>query len=386
MFPGPRWRWCTSDFKRGPIEREIRRFLKAHPRFGGRIVNCMGMRAEESSDRAHLVPWKRNQQNSKAGRAWYDWLPIHAFSTDDVFHVIEQAGQQPHWAYAEGVSRVSCIFCLFGTEENFQIGARLYPICTAAMSTPSAAPATPSPRRDAPSRHHRHPGLIRRSKPRAHSVKPSGATDPSNQETAMTSSTSSTTATPTARTAPRILPRDASPTRTKSRPPFSRTASPTSTRRSTVTSAPDFSPRPSAPEASNTSSTAFATSTPNSDNADSLSQWATHYSNEIERHPDVDLLIRDGFHAFYINLDDHDRQQALMNHLRDCARPGDAEPAVRYVLDTYRVVASPDIRDELKRAGYDPETLDYHERNVLRFVWYLGHQIRDNPDWFPLED
>lgn len=127
MFPGPRWRWCTSDFKRGPIEREIRRFLKAHPRFGGRIVNCMGMRADESSDRAHLTPWKRNELNSKAGREWYDWLPVHAFSTDDVFRVIEQAGQQPHWAYAEGVTRVSCIFCLYGTQENFQIGARLYP-------------------------------------------------------------------------------------------------------------------------------------------------------------------------------------------------------------------------------------------------------------------
>ena len=127
MFPGPRWRWCTSDFKRGPIERELRRFLKAHPRFGGRIVNCMGMRADESSDRARLVPWKHNNLNSKAGRDWYDWLPVHAFSTTDVFRVIEQAGQQPHWAYAEGATRVSCIFCLYGTPQDFRIGARLYP-------------------------------------------------------------------------------------------------------------------------------------------------------------------------------------------------------------------------------------------------------------------
>ena len=127
MFPGPKFRWCTSDFKRGPIERELRRYLKAHPRFRNRIVNCMGMRADESSDRAKLTPWERNDHNSKAGRDWYDWLPVHAFTTDDVFRVIAKAGQQPHWAYAEGVRRVSCTFCLYGCENDFRIGARLRP-------------------------------------------------------------------------------------------------------------------------------------------------------------------------------------------------------------------------------------------------------------------
>ena len=29
-FPDPARRWCTSDFKRGPIERELRRYLKRH--------------------------------------------------------------------------------------------------------------------------------------------------------------------------------------------------------------------------------------------------------------------------------------------------------------------------------------------------------------------
>lgn len=125
---------------------------------------------------------------------------------------------------------------------------------------------------------------------------------------------------------------------------------------------------------------------PESDNSDTLSDWAIHYANDIEDHPDVDLLIRDGFHALYIDLDDHERQQELLSDLRDCALPGDAEPPVRYVLDTYRIVASPDIRDDLKRAGCDPDTLDDHERNIQRFVWDLGHQVRDNPDWFPIED
>ena len=47
-FPSASVRWCTSSLKRGPIERELRHYLKAHPQFGGRLVNAMGMRAEES--------------------------------------------------------------------------------------------------------------------------------------------------------------------------------------------------------------------------------------------------------------------------------------------------------------------------------------------------
>ena len=44
MFPSPTLRQCTSDLKRGPIERTIRGIVKAT---GNKlIVNCMGMRAQ----------------------------------------------------------------------------------------------------------------------------------------------------------------------------------------------------------------------------------------------------------------------------------------------------------------------------------------------------
>ena len=111
-FPSASVRWCTSDFKRSPIERELRRYLKAHPRFGGRVVNCMGHRADESAARAARAAWTRNAHNSKAGREWVDWLPVHALSTADVFRVIRDAGQSPHWAYAAGMRRLSCSFCI----------------------------------------------------------------------------------------------------------------------------------------------------------------------------------------------------------------------------------------------------------------------------------
>src|SRR5262249_43507310 len=53
-WPSKSCKSCTSDLKRGPIEREIRRYMKAHG-FKG-VVNCTGLRADESDDRAKLEP------------------------------------------------------------------------------------------------------------------------------------------------------------------------------------------------------------------------------------------------------------------------------------------------------------------------------------------
>ena len=127
LWPSNSARWCTSDYKRTPIERELRRYLKAHPRFGGRIVSAMGMRADESPARARRGPWKRNDRNCRAGRQWYDWLPVHGLTTADVFHVIADAGQSPHWAYSAGMSRLSCSFCILASRADLARAAELRP-------------------------------------------------------------------------------------------------------------------------------------------------------------------------------------------------------------------------------------------------------------------
>ncbi len=127
MFPSPQQRQCTSDLKRGPIDREIRRYLAQHPEFGGLVVSCQGMRAQESTSRSKLEAFKPNKRNSVAGRAWFDWLPIHDLSAEDVFQVIAGAGQRPHWAYDAGMSRLSCMFCIMASREDLRTAARLNP-------------------------------------------------------------------------------------------------------------------------------------------------------------------------------------------------------------------------------------------------------------------
>lgn len=126
MFPSPSQRQCTSDLKRGPIERTVRGISRDTGRL--LIVNCMGMRAEESSSRAKLQTLKLSARNSAAGREWYDWLPIHDWSTSQVFATIAAAGQQPHWAYAAGMSRLSCCFCVMSSRQDLTTAARLNPV------------------------------------------------------------------------------------------------------------------------------------------------------------------------------------------------------------------------------------------------------------------
>lgn len=125
MFPSPKNRQCTSDLKRGPIERTIRAVSKET---GIKlIVNCMGMRAQESSGRAKLETIKPSITNSKAGRWWFDWLPIHDWTTEQVFARIKAANQKPHWAYAAGMTRLSCCFCIMASKADLTTAARLNP-------------------------------------------------------------------------------------------------------------------------------------------------------------------------------------------------------------------------------------------------------------------
>ena len=122
-FPSASVRWCT--LKPGPIERELRRYLKAHPHFEGRLVSAMGLRRDESRDRAKRVPWRRNERMSVAGREVYDWLPVFDLTSEDVFRVIREAGQSPRWVY-DYVSRCLC-FCIFGSRSDLRRAAELRP-------------------------------------------------------------------------------------------------------------------------------------------------------------------------------------------------------------------------------------------------------------------
>lgn len=120
-WPSAANRQCTSDLKRGPVEREVRRYVKA--RGITSIVNVMGIRAQESSNRKKMPCWKPNNAQSVAGRDWVEWLPIHQLSHEQVREQVSQAGQTLHPAYGCGNERLSCVFCIMASTNDLRNGA-----------------------------------------------------------------------------------------------------------------------------------------------------------------------------------------------------------------------------------------------------------------------
>ena len=124
-WPSAKNRQCTSDLKRDPITREVRRLTK---KMGiDAVVTCMGLRAQESHGRAKRDPLNYSVRNSKAGREWWEWLPIHHLTENQVFQVIEEAGERPHYAYDLGNDRLSCMFCIMGSENDIRNAAKENP-------------------------------------------------------------------------------------------------------------------------------------------------------------------------------------------------------------------------------------------------------------------
>jgi len=125
MFPSPSYRQCTSDLKRGPIAKKIRNLVKK----GGftKVLNCMGLRAQESSARAKKEVFKFSKRNSTKTREWFEWLPIHDWTEEAVFSFIHSAGQTAHWAYSKGMSRLSCVFCIMSSVKDIRTAAKLMP-------------------------------------------------------------------------------------------------------------------------------------------------------------------------------------------------------------------------------------------------------------------
>lgn len=123
-WPSASTRQCTSDLKRGPIQREVRRYAKAN---GFKtIVNCLGLRAEESPGRAKRKEFSR-MGISNSVNTWFEWLPVHDLLTPEIFGTISDAGQKPHYAYELGNERLSCVFCIMASRNDLQNGGREHP-------------------------------------------------------------------------------------------------------------------------------------------------------------------------------------------------------------------------------------------------------------------
>lgn len=124
-FPSASTRQCTSDLKRQPIQKVVRAYAKANGY--KKIVNCLGLRAQESPGRAKRPKFKLNESISNSVLTWYEWLPIHDMKTEEVFAGIKAAGMKLHYAYELGNERLSCVFCIMSSKNDLVNGAKHNP-------------------------------------------------------------------------------------------------------------------------------------------------------------------------------------------------------------------------------------------------------------------
>jgi 3'-phosphoadenosine 5'-phosphosulfate sulfotransferase (PAPS reductase)/FAD synthetase len=153
MWPDAARRYCTSDNKRSPIRALMTRIAAEHRAAGVtgpvRILSVMGMRAEESRARARrppfrhdgartcpctpcrqLPPDKRGHGASNTRRHVDEWLPVHHYTTAQIWDRVRAAGTRPHWAYQD-MPRLSCRFCVLASKAALIRSAQLNPALAA---------------------------------------------------------------------------------------------------------------------------------------------------------------------------------------------------------------------------------------------------------------
>lgn len=127
-WPSSKQRYCTSDQKRGQLAKIVTGLHREAREAGHtgtyRVLECLGMRRQESPARAKLDPFTRNARLSTKTRTVNTWLPIHDWDVSQVWDTINQSGAPHHKAYDLGMPRLSCMFCIFSPKAGLVLAGR----------------------------------------------------------------------------------------------------------------------------------------------------------------------------------------------------------------------------------------------------------------------
>lgn len=130
MWPSNKARYCTSDHKRGQIAKVLTQLVReADLKRPVKILNCLGLRAQESSARAKKNVFERNKVATGAGKKKIvdTWHPILDWSEQEVWATIKENNLPYHPAYDLGMPRLSCVFCVFAPKAALIIAGRNNP-------------------------------------------------------------------------------------------------------------------------------------------------------------------------------------------------------------------------------------------------------------------
>lgn len=125
MFPSSQARYCTSDQKTSQVKKLLTRLTAEAGDLGRpvRILNCLGLRAQESTERAKKAAVLQDSATN-GKRDVVRWHPILDWTVDQVWARIAAAGTRVHPAYALGMTRLSCAFCVFASRGDLLVSAK----------------------------------------------------------------------------------------------------------------------------------------------------------------------------------------------------------------------------------------------------------------------
>lgn len=113
-FPAMKQRQCTSDLKRDPINKWIKQNITDPV-----VINCIGIRAEESASRAKKKVLSRNKRETNSKRTMWDYNPILDWSEARVRAYLVEKGISLHPCY-QYLRRFSCRVCIFMTAHDLR--------------------------------------------------------------------------------------------------------------------------------------------------------------------------------------------------------------------------------------------------------------------------
>jgi 3'-phosphoadenosine 5'-phosphosulfate sulfotransferase (PAPS reductase)/FAD synthetase len=130
MWPDAARRWCTSDLKRGPVRTVMTRLARELDTVHRpRILNLIGLRAEESPARARRAPLAVDDAASSGRREVTQCLPLFHWRLEHVWRRIAAsvAADLVHPAYTAGMPRLSRSFCVLAPKAALVRAAQLRP-------------------------------------------------------------------------------------------------------------------------------------------------------------------------------------------------------------------------------------------------------------------
>jgi 3'-phosphoadenosine 5'-phosphosulfate sulfotransferase (PAPS reductase)/FAD synthetase len=133
-WPSSTARYCTSDQKTSQVVKLMTELVRQWYAAGNtrpmRILNCLGIRADESTNRANKEAYSKDAATNTR-RSVTRWLPIFRWTEREVWAVIFASGLRWHSAYDRGMPRLSCVFCVLAGRRELVIAARENPLLAA---------------------------------------------------------------------------------------------------------------------------------------------------------------------------------------------------------------------------------------------------------------